>query len=65
MFSTVTGRTVAHFHHRVFARPAGTPADVPWFDVDSWPGGPRITPAEFIALCARLATHFRGGDLDG
>ncbi|MFI6210455.1 HIT family protein [Nocardia brasiliensis] len=59
VFSTVTGRSVPHFHQRVFARPPGTPAAIPWHDVDSWSDGPRITATDLISLCARLSTHFR------
>ncbi|WP_433656161.1 HIT family protein [Nocardia sp. CA-128927] len=58
VFSSITGRTVAHFHQRVFARPFGTPPTIPWTDVDSWPESPRITIAELIALSRRLSTHF-------
>ncbi|MFI6167120.1 HIT family protein [Nocardia sp. NPDC051052] len=58
VFSAITGRSVAHFHQHVFARPIGTPPTIPWTDVDSWPDSPRITPTELAPLCARLSTHF-------
>ncbi len=58
VFSAVTGRTVAHFHQHVFARPRGTPAETPWFDVDSWAGGPRVDEPELAALSVRLSRYF-------
>ncbi|MEU7138806.1 HIT domain-containing protein [Nocardia sp. NPDC046473] len=58
VFSAITGRSVAHFHQHVFARPDGTPATTPWTDVDSWQDSPRITPTELATLCSRLSTHF-------
>ncbi|WP_369640645.1 HIT family protein [Nocardia sp. JMUB6875] len=61
VFSAVTGRSVAHFHQHVFARPRGTPDSVGWFDIDSWEGGPRIVESELVALCERLAGHFVAG----
>ncbi|MQY27496.1 hypothetical protein NRB56_30790 [Nocardia sp. RB56] len=58
VFSAITGRSVPHFHQHVFARPAGTPATIPWYDVGSWEDGPRVNDSSLAALCARLATHF-------
>ncbi|MFI6043566.1 HIT family protein [Nocardia sp. NPDC051321] len=58
VFSAITGRSVAHFHQHVFARPVGTPPTIPWTDIDSWPDSPRTTPTELAPLCARLSTHF-------
>lgn len=58
VFSAITGRSVAHFHQHVFARPKGTPAETHWFDVDSWKDGPRIAETALVKLSERLASHF-------
>ncbi|MGV9677440.1 HIT family protein [Nocardia sp. NPDC003482] len=58
VFSAITGRTVAHFHQHVFARPKGTPPQTHWFDVDTWAAGPRVDERGLSELCARLATYF-------
>lgn len=58
VFSAITGRSVAHFHQHVFARPHGTPASVPWTSADAWPGAPCIDAPGLAALCDRLAGHF-------
>lgn len=57
VFSAIAGRSVAHFHQHVFARPKGTPAETPWFDVDSWEEGPRLDGGGLIALSNHLASH--------
>ncbi|MFI6100988.1 HIT family protein [Lentzea sp. NPDC051213] len=54
VFSAIAGRGVAHFHQHVFARHRGTPAELPWTEVE-WPGAPTGDPAE---LCARLRAYF-------
>ncbi|WP_336086558.1 HIT family protein [Nocardia sp. SSK8] len=58
VFSAIAGRSIAHFHQHIFARPAGTPTETYWFDVDSWPDGPRIDDQGLADLVARLARHF-------
>lgn len=58
VFSAITGRSVAHFHQHVFARPKGTPSTVPWFDVDSSTPDSHIDDPALIALSQRLSAHF-------
>ncbi|WP_143104859.1 HIT family protein [Amycolatopsis regifaucium] len=55
VFSAIAGRSVAHFHQHVFARPRGTPAEVDWLDGPSWTGAPVV---DIDALCGRLAAYF-------
>lgn len=58
VFSMVTGRSVAHFHQHVFARPPGTPDAVPWHDTTSWPERPRLDEAGLIDLVRGLRRRF-------
>ncbi|WP_218022295.1 HIT family protein [Nocardia amamiensis] len=60
VFSAVAGRSVTHFHQHVFARADGMPETLHWFDVDSWPDGPRIDASALRLLTGRLATYFTG-----
>ncbi|MET8775263.1 hypothetical protein ABZV58_09595 [Nocardia sp. NPDC004654] len=58
VFSAITGRTWAHFHQHVFARPTGTPDEIPWFGVDEWAGARILDDAGLDQLCLRLSAHF-------
>ena len=48
----VAGLGVDHLHQHVYVRPAGTPADAPW-----WPPVPTPDPLDQEALAARLRPH--------
>ncbi|MFB7877662.1 HIT family protein [Nocardia sp. NPDC056064] len=58
VFSAIVGRSVPHFHQHVFARPTGTPPETHWFDIDSWPDGPRVDEQGLTDLTTRLAQYF-------
>nr|WP_193609081.1 HIT domain-containing protein [Nocardioides lijunqiniae] len=53
----VINTRLEHFHEHVIVRHRGTPAEIPWHQVDDWSGAPRGGPAEVADLCARLARH--------
>lgn len=59
VFSAIAGRSMAHFHQHVFARPRGIPAETHWFDIDSWNDGPRIDEDGLTELTQRLAQHYQ------
>lgn len=59
------GHAVPHLHVHLVPRWPGTPDDVPWTDVDDWPGARRVDAAGASAFADRLrridAEHRRGG----
>lgn len=57
VFSMIAGRSVAHLHQHLFARPWSVPDEIPWHDADS--GATELLDGPGVAaLCARLARWF-------
>jgi len=59
VFSAVIGTGVAHFHQHLTVQHRGTPADVPWHQVEEWDGAPSGDHDDIAALCSRLRDRVR------
>jgi ATP adenylyltransferase len=57
VFSAIIGSAIAHFHQHLFVRHAGTPARYEWMAGDQWPGAPRGSTADIVALATRLRRY--------
>jgi histidine triad (HIT) family protein len=54
VYTASIGHAYAHLHMHLLPRYGGTPADVPWVELDEWEGAPHGDEAAIAALAERL-----------